>query len=212
LGESGNAVKVAEARLAEDPTRLFSQRDLGLALAAAADYIRAQPILEEIWQRSSGRVTGRSGMFRVNEATALIAIRRDAGEETEVGELLAGIKENVLRYREAGIIRPAPPFLFGAYSADSEEGLAAYLSGERDRGLALVAKAVDDGYFILPNEAYLQSLYDDPGFTPILASQEARQLRERNRFLAIVCADNPYEAVWQPAEGTCERFAAEGGN
>ena len=47
-------------------------------------------------------------------------------------------------------------------------------------------------------------LYDDPGFAPIRASQEARQARERERFLAIVCPDNPYAAVWQPAEGTCE--------
>jgi hypothetical protein len=64
-------------------------------------------------------------------------------------------------------------------------------------------------FFILPNEAYLQTLYDDPGFTPIIAGQKARQARERNRFLSIVCTDNPYEEVWQPAEGTCERFAAE---
>ncbi len=46
----------------------------------------------------------------------------------------------------------------------------------------------------------------------VRASQEARQTRERERFLAIVCTDNPYAAVWQPAEGTCERFAATVGN
>ena len=86
------------------------------------------------------------------------------------------------------------------------------IAGEREKGLALIAKAADDGYFIRPNEAYLQTLYDNPGFAPILASQEARQARERNRFLAIVCTGNPYSAVWQPAEGTCERFAAEGGD
>ena len=55
-------------------------------------------------------------------------------------------------------------------------------------------------------------LYDDPGFAPIRASQEARQVRERKKFLDIVCTDNPYAAVWQPAEGTCERFAAADGN
>jgi hypothetical protein len=63
--------------------------------------------------------------------------------------------------------------------------------------------------FIPQREAYLQTLYDDPGFAPIRASQEARQ---RDRFLAIVCTDNPYATVWQPAEGTCERFAAVGAN
>jgi hypothetical protein len=67
---------------------------------------------------------------------ALIAIRRHAGEEVGVGDLLAG---------------------------------------EREKGLALIAKAAEDGYFILPREAYLQTLYNDPGFAPILAGQEARR-------------------------------------
>ncbi len=76
----------------------------------------------------------------------------------------------------------------------------------------MIAKGAEDGYFIPPNEAYLQALYDDPGFASIRASQEAWQSRERERFLAIVCTDNPYAAFWQPAEGTCERFAAAGEN
>ena len=110
------------------------------------------------------------------------------------------------RYREAGLTGTLWNF-----NADYEEGLLAYLSGERDRGLALIARGAEDGYFILPNEAYLQTLYDDPGFVPIMSGQQDRQSRERKRFLNIVCTDNPYEEVWQPAEGTCERFAAEGG-
>jgi hypothetical protein len=206
LGRPGEAVTEAEKRLAEDPTRLWSRRDLGLTLAVAGDFTRARPFLEEMWQRNAGRVN-QTGLFLADHAAALIAIRRNAGEEAVVGELLAAIRDNVLRYREAGMIRADYSF-----SADYEEGLATYLSGEREKGLALIAKAVEDGYFILPKAAYLQTLYDDPGFAPILASQEARQARERNRFLAIVCTDNPYEEVWQPAEGTCERFAAEGGN
>ena len=75
-----------------------------------------------------------------------------------------------------------------------------------------MANGVEGGFFIMQSEAYLQSLYDDPGFAPIRAGQEARQVRERKRFLHVVCTDNPYEAVWQPAKGTCERFAAAGGN
>ena len=86
------------------------------------------------------------------------------------------------------------------------------MTGEREKGLALIAKAVEKGFFILPNEAYLLDLYDDPGFAPIRAMQEARQVRERKRFLDIVCIDNPYAAFWQPAQGTCERFAAVGGD
>jgi hypothetical protein len=134
----------------------------------------------------------------------LIAIRRDAGDEIGVDQILTAIMDNVRRYHEAG-------YTNGTWfvSPDFEEGVAAYLAGERERGLVLIAKAADGGYFIMPNEAYLQTLYDDPGFAPIIAGQEARQARERNRFLSIVCTNNPYADVWQPAEGTCEQFAAE---
>ena len=206
LGKPDDAVTVAEARVAEDPISLNARHDLGLALASAGDYARARPILEEMWQNIGGRVTS-LGLFRSAAAAALIVIRRAAGEEAGGSELVAAIRDNVRRYREAGMTE-ALDFL----SADFEEGLAAYLAGEREKGLALIGKAAEDGFFILPTEAYLQSLYDDPGFAPIRASQEARQARERKRFLAIVCTDNPYAAVWQPAKGTCERFVAAGGN
>ncbi len=58
----------------------------------------------------------------------------------------------------------------------------------------------------------LEVSYDDPGSAPIRAAQEARQARERESFLGIVCTDNPYAAVWQPAEGTCERYAGAANN
>jgi TolB-like protein/DNA-binding winged helix-turn-helix (wHTH) protein/Flp pilus assembly protein TadD len=213
LGHHEDAVLTAQARLAKDPTYLTARHHLGLALAAAGDYARARPILEEMWQLSGGRVTCR-GPFRVPTAAALIAIRRDAGKEDSVGELVAAIGENVHRSREAGITHT----LWGGYetyllsSIDYQEGLAAYLAGDRETGLALIAQAVEDGTFIPERQAYLQALYDDPGFAPIRASQEARRASERERFLAIVCNENPYATVWQPAEGTCERFAAEGEN
>jgi tetratricopeptide (TPR) repeat protein len=210
LGRPEDAVTTAQARLAEDPISLPAHQALGLALAAAGNYARAQPILEEMWQHSGGLVTT-GGLFRDDEAAALITIRRTTGEETRVGELVAAIKDNVRRSHEAGITVSGITGGDGFTSADYEEGIAAYLSGEHKRGLALIAKAAEDGFFILPNEAYLQELYEDPRFAPIRATQEARQARERERFLAIVCTDNPYEAVWQPAEGTCERFAATGG-
>jgi len=195
----------ADERFADD-IDLRVRHDLALALAGSGDYARARPILEKGWQLSGRRITC-CNQFRIDSAAALISIRRDAGEEAGASELLAAIRDNVRRYHQAGIAGSKKVF-----SVDFEEGLADYLAGEREKGLALIAKAVEDGYFILPKEAYLQTLYDDPGFAPILASQEARQLRERNRFLAIVCTDNPYEEVWQPAEGTCERFAEESGN
>ena len=206
LGRPEDAVTTAQVRLADEPDSLRARSDLGMALAGAGDYARARPILEEMWQRSGGRVT-RFGLFFTGSAAALIAIRRADGEETEVDELVAAMRDNVRRYREAGIIRARL-----CCSADYEAGFAAYLAGERERGLALISKAAEDGFFIPPKEAYLQALYDDPGFAPIRASQEARQARERDRFLAIVCTDNPYAPVWQPEEGTCEQFAATVGN
>jgi len=205
LGKPEDAITTAQARLAEDPESFNARGELGLALASAGDYVRARPILEQMWQRSGGRVGGR--LFQFDHAAALIDIRRAAGEEAKVGELIAAIKDDVRRNREAGIIRASL-----CCSVDYEEGLAAYLAGERERGLALIAKGLEDGYFIPPKEAYLQVLYDDPGFAPIRASQEARQRRERDRFLDIVCTDNPYATVWQPEEGTCEQFAATIGN
>jgi hypothetical protein len=206
LGKPEDAVTTAQARLAEAPNSLAARSDLGLALAGTGDYAGARPILEEMWQRSGGRVT-RDGLFWTYCAQALIAIRQAAGEEAKVGELVAAIKDNVRRYREAGIIRARQ-----CCSVDYEAGFTAYLAGERERGLALIGKAAEDGFFMLPKEAYLQALYDDPGFARIRANQEARQARERKRFLTIVCTDNPYAAVWQPEKGTCERFAASGGN
>ena len=202
------AVTIAEATVAEDPTNIYARRRLGLALASAGEYERARPNLEDAWRRSGGRVT-RGNLFFADNAAALIAIRRDAGEETGVDELIAAIRDNVRRYREADIINDPPPIFT---NVDYEEGLAAYLDGEHERGLALIAKAVEGGFFIMPWVAYLQGLYDDPGFAPIRAKQEARQVREREKFLAIVCNDNPYATVWQPAEGTCEQFAAAHAN
>jgi TolB-like protein/DNA-binding winged helix-turn-helix (wHTH) protein len=206
LGRPEAAVITAEASLAEDPMHAYARPRLGLGLAAAGEYARARPILEETWQRSNRRVT-RTGLFSYEMAAALIAARRDAGAEAEVGELVAALRDNVRRCHEAGITASTP-----SLSPDFEAGLADYLSGERERGLALIAKAAEEGYFILPNEAYLQTLYDDPGFAPILAGQKGRQARERQRFLDVVCNDTRYAEIWQPAEGTCERFAAAGGN
>jgi tetratricopeptide (TPR) repeat protein len=201
LGRTDDMVKVVEERLAEY-TMPNDRLLFGQLLGSAGDYVRARPMLEEAWQRHGGQVTQR--VFEITHAGALIAIRSAAGDGTGVDEILTAINDNVRRYREAG-------YTNGTWfaSPDFEEGVAAYLAGEREQGLVLIAKAADDGFFILPNEAYLQTLYGDPGFAPIIARQQARQALERKRFLSIVCNNNPYADVWQPADGTCERFAAE---
>jgi TolB-like protein/DNA-binding winged helix-turn-helix (wHTH) protein/Flp pilus assembly protein TadD len=205
LGRPEEAVISAEASLAEDPTDEDLQALLGLALAAAGEYARARPFLEEAWRQSSGLVTS-WGIFTSETAAALFAARRDAGEAVAADELVAALRDNVRRYREAGITATSL-----GLSPDFQAGLADYLSGERDSGLALIAKAAEEGYFILPNEAYLRTLYDDPGFLHILAGQQARQTRERHNFLEVACNDTRYAKIWQPAEGTCERYAEEVG-
>lgn len=193
LGRTEEAVSAAEAFVAADPESLSKKHGLGLALAGVGDYTRARPILEEIWQRSGRRVTG-NGLFRPLTAAALIAARRAAGDEASLSELLEASDDNIRRYRTAGITGARSGFF---------EGLGAYLRGNDKRGLALIAKAVDDGFFLSPNEAYLEGLYSDPGFAPIRAAQEAHQAEERAEFLAVVCTDNPYAAVWQPSEQAC---------
>ena len=206
LGKHEDAVGAAKAALAEDSISSHHGRNLGLAFAAAGDYVNARPILEEVWQRSGKRVT-RNGLIRWPSAAALVAMRRDAGDEGGADELVAAMRADIRLQNEAGVTLTDVDD-----SVEYLEGLAAYLAGERETGLALIAKAVEYGFFIPPYEAYLQTLYNDPGFAPIRASQAARQVREREKFLTIVCNDNPYASVWQPAEGTCEQFAAASSN
>lgn len=205
LGKPQQAVVAAQRELAQDPASQRNRDAVGLALAGAGDYARARPHLEESWQKYGGKIV--APMFGVDYAAALITVRRADGEEENVADLLAAIRDNVRRYEEAGIstnVRHGSP--------EYESGLASYLAGDEKRGLELIARAVDDGYFIPPSQAYLQDLYEHPDFAAIREKQEARQAREREKFLANVCPDNPYAAVWQPAEGTCERSAAEDGN
>ncbi len=205
LGDPGRALSVAQAGLAEDPGSGAGHAEVGLALASGGDYARARPHLEQSWQQYGTVDIGVS--FDADHAAALIAARRAAGEDENVADLLAGIRDNVRRYREAGLVTFVP-----GQSPDYEDGLSRFLSGDEKEGLALIARAVEDGYFIPPGEAYLQVLYEHPDFAPVRGMQEARQVRERARFVAVVCSDNPYAAVWQPAEGTCDRRVAGDGN
>lgn len=201
LGMPAAALEKGEELYALDPDSFFTRRDLALALAGAGEYRRARPLLEEIWKQSgaqvnrSGLVT-RSGLpFRV--AIALIAARLHDG--AEIDDLLLAIEDNIRRTREAGLTRTVQ-----LLSVDFEEGFVAYVSGDRERGLELIANAAEDGYIIAPADAYYDLLRDEPVFVDILEKQARRQARERARFLAVVCTNNPYAGVWEPAAGTCQ--------
>jgi TolB-like protein/Flp pilus assembly protein TadD len=209
LGRTREAATIAKEIVARDRqiagaplySKKVNARILGRALAAAGDFENARPLLEEMWELSGHRVTG-EGPFRRAEAAALIAIRGRADEKDTTDELITALQDDVRRMRDDGIV---------ADSADYQEGLAAFLGGQRQLGLELIAQAVERGFYILPNEAYLQELYEDPDFQPILRAQEERQTRERERFLAIVCGENPWADVWQPREETCKQFFAAAG-
>ncbi len=90
-----DAVRVVEEQLAENTTPEDRFR-FGAYLGSAGDYDRARPMLEEAWQLYGGQVT-QTG-FTITHAAALIAIRRDAGDEIGVDEILAAIKDNVRRH------------------------------------------------------------------------------------------------------------------
>jgi TolB-like protein/Tfp pilus assembly protein PilF len=213
MGRTGEAATIAEKNVAQNrqiagvPAHSVKDhlRILGRALAAVGDFENARPLLEEMWELSGHRVTV-DGPFRSVEAAALISIRRRADEKDTADELITALQEDARRLRHAGMVGGT------SFNLDYQEGLAAYLDGQQQMGLELIAQAVEQGFYISPNEAYLQDLYEDPGFQPIRKAQEERQTRERNRFLSIACNENPYESVWQPAEGTCEQFAAAQAN
>jgi TolB-like protein/Flp pilus assembly protein TadD len=194
-GDTAAAVAVAESFVADYPLDQLAKQDLGRALAADGRYEKAGPILEEFWQMYGGKIG--DGAFWVDSAFALIAIRRDTGKDD--ADVLRAIDDHVQRLREGGATGS-----HWNYSPVFEDGVVAFLSGKRELGLTLIARAAEDGFFIVPNQAYLSEICDDPGFAPIRAGQLARQERERARLLAVVCNENPYADVWQPLASTCE--------
>lgn len=196
LGRHEGAVAVANERVLEDPTSLNNLGRQAQALASGGYYTRARPVLENLWQQSNKKLASLES-FGFDNAVALTVIRQAAGAETE--ELVMAIDDHIRRLREVGDNR----------QANYEAGIAAFLTGERERGLALIAEEVENGRYLSLQQAYLQTLYDDPGFAQIRKMQETRAGIEREMFLNVVCNDNPYAGVWQPSESTCDRHAKQ---
>ena len=210
LGKPAAALRRASDFYGDGNDILADSSDLAIALAGAGKYARALPLLEQVWRKRDVKVT-RSGLVTrdgvpIIIAMALVAARRAADGQADIDDVLAALRDDVRRTREAGLNRTS-----SYLSVDFEEGFTAYISGDRDRGLALIVKAAHEGYFIPPAEAYFDVLRHEPAFEDILAKQARRQAEERARLLNVVCADNPYAGIWKPAAGTCENFAAEAG-
>ncbi len=200
FGYPEEAIALAQLQHAEDPDAAGPEM-MGFILAHAGRYAEAHPYLEEAWQER-GMTFSTDDFFTTYFAEALIAVRHDAGDEAGADDLLAALTENVRRLRDGGITLTTNL----AYSVDYQEGIAAYLAGERDSALTLMSKAAEDGFWIPPVSVFQESRFRDPDFALILERQKAQETRERKRVLAVVCNDNPYAVVWQPAEETCEQY------
>jgi TolB-like protein len=206
FGYPEEAIALAQSQHAEDPDAVGSLI-MGFVLAHAGHYAEARPYLEDTWRQWGMKFTA-DDFFTSYLSEALIAVRHDAGDEAGADEILAALTDNVRRLRDGGIVLTSNL----AYSVDYQEGIAAYLAGERDTALTLMSKAAEDGFWIPPVSVFQESRFRDPDFALILERQKAQETRERKRVLAVVCNDNPYAVVWQPAEETCEQFAASSEN
>ncbi len=201
LGEPGEAIAIANAKLADDP-RSVGQITMAFILAHAGYYAEALPYLEAVWQRWGERLT-LDDEFSATFAEALFAARFDAGDADGAERVIEALRDNVRRYRDGRGYRTD-----WIHSVDYQEGIAAYLSGDRYTGIALIAKASDEGFWIAPPGAFREAMHQEPEFQLILERQKIRQARERDKVLSVVCNDNPYANVWQPTDETCDTYAA----
>jgi len=202
FGTPEKGIEIAEARLREDSVSGPQAYNTGMVLAHVGDYDRARTLLEVEDDDWTSLWSGADRMYDVRYAEAVVAMRRDAGDEAGAQQVIGAMATNARQLRHAGITVTRR-----TRSVDYLAGIAAYLSGDRDEGLALIARAVDDGFWIPPQAAFQKALFEDPGFAPILAVNKAREVRERARILDVVCNDNPYAEVWQPLPETCEAHA-----
>jgi TolB-like protein/Flp pilus assembly protein TadD len=174
----------------------------GVLIAATGDFARAGTMLERAWPIFSSTAGVGSPNRDANFVLALMSARRERGNQAGILELEAALKVAVQQYSEAGLVT-CDAFEGCVYF---DAGVLAYLDGQREEGLALMARSVESGYFIPANQAYLQFLYDDPEFQKVLSKQRAHQTREREKFLTVVCSNNPYADVWQPTLESCQAF------
>ena len=95
-------------------------------LGSMGDYVSARPLLEYAWIHVGRLVNAK---FTTESAAALAVLRRSTGEQDGVDELLAAIREDVRRQRDAGVNEYCRPIRCVLY----DEGLATYLSGEYEQ-------------------------------------------------------------------------------
>lgn len=195
--DPAEAVALARAELATDPLSIDPAL-MGIILMHAGHHEEASHYLERLLSFRPD-LFDREDYFTTYIGQALVTTHREAGDVERA--------KKILDLMEAGV-RKNRQFLAstsGWYeSVDYKAGIVESLSGNRETGVALIAKAVDEGFWLSPPSPFQEPMYDDPAIVEILDRQKIRQAREREKVLDVVCADGFSHPVWVPKEETCE--------
>ncbi len=203
LGRPEEIVAHYDQMASEQPLRQGQPWILGEAMPAAGEFERALPLLEDKWAKLDGLVD--IPWLGANTVLALLAARTAAPDQADNAAVIAAMRESSKRYHDAGVV-----LCNIIYCVDYEHAIAAYLSGDLEAAKSMLMSAVERGYVIRPNHAYLEFLYDDPDMAAVFERQRELQAAQRRKFLEAVCPDNPYAEVWRPVDGSCDgRLAAK---
>lgn len=165
------------------------------------EYALAHAAVEEMLQnRDVGDRFRELKIADTFKADCFVAVLHAMGDEARADEIIAELLDNARGFRAAGV-----EAALWEESVDYQEGVALYLSGERERGSKLIARAVIDGFWMPPPGKFQKAMYQEPEIRKALQIQADRQAREREKLLNVVCDNNnPYRSVWRPMPDTCE--------
>jgi tetratricopeptide (TPR) repeat protein len=188
LGQPQEAINRARNDLESEPN-LGNRWLLGTMHAMSGEMESAHTHFEAVmadsenldeWVPSTGQIAARVAVGDMEGARFAVELVDKEGET-----------------RRAAGIDVAPDYL--------NIGYAHYLIGEKEKGLATLAKVVELGFYVPVFQAFLKELRSDPDFAPLLAKQQAKQSEQREKFLAVMCGlDNPVPNFWRPSEKACE--------
>lgn len=188
LGQPQEAVKRAREKLENDPNQ-GNKWALGTIHAMSGEMESAHTYFEVVMAESEN-------LDEWYPSTAQIAARVAVGD-MEGARMLVRMLDDIIDSKRTAGIDVAPDYL--------NKGYAHYLIGERERGLASLAKVVQLGFYVPVFQAYLEGLRRDPDFAQLLAQQQAKQSAEREKFLMVMCGlDNPVPNFWRPSQSACE--------